>query len=111
MEFGYFGFRKSLNQKLYTRFMRPQDTFCFTGKTVDWVFSQLRVFKGWGFRFCATGNKKGGVQESPPLQKTARMGHPRKTVVGQVPRKRLHRTWPTWDALVHRLCENFPANY
>src|SRR6266705_4567696 len=22
--------------------MRPQDTFCFTGKTVDWVFSQLQ---------------------------------------------------------------------
>src|SRR5260370_16406313 len=42
MDFGYFGFRKSLNSKLYTRFMRPQDTFCFTGKTVDWVFSQLQ---------------------------------------------------------------------
>src|SRR5712691_8856389 len=28
--------------------MRPQDAFCFTGKTVDWVFSQLR-FKGSGF--------------------------------------------------------------
>src|SRR5258708_39019569 len=41
MDFGYFGFRKSLNWKLYTRFMRPQDTFCFTGKTVD-----LGIFTG-----------------------------------------------------------------
>src|SRR5258708_33452484 len=84
-----------------------------SGLTPFWlrVPHPLWVFKWWGFRFCATGNKKGGVQESPPLQKTARMGHPRKTVVGQVPRKRLHTTWPTWDALVHRLCENFPANY
>src|SRR6266851_9314158 len=30
--------------------MRPQDTFCFTGKTVDWVFSQLQTHKGWGTR-------------------------------------------------------------
>jgi len=22
--------------------MMPQDTFCFTGKTVDWVFSQVQ---------------------------------------------------------------------
>src|SRR6266851_9719266 len=28
--------------------MRPQDTFCFTGKTVDWVFSQLRFFQRVG---------------------------------------------------------------
>src|SRR5216684_8879252 len=43
--------------------MRPQDTFCFAGKTVDWVFSQLQNREGSATRKIKTVSKGG-----PPAQ-------------------------------------------
>jgi len=44
--------------------MRPQDTFCFTGKTVDWLFSQLQNREGSATQKIKTVSKGG-----PPARK------------------------------------------
>src|SRR6266571_4146058 len=81
--------------------MRPQDTFCFTGKTVDWVFSQLQRERV-GHPSCIK-TKIARERLRPDFEESAQCGaaralrSPENTLSGQRPRVRV----PSYPPFLH----------